>query len=119
MKKYVLVALIAMACMIMAIPAFAAHTFTPSDTTVIGGANFVPSTNVNVSAAALPSSDTSNPNTYCVTAVHGASVNQTAGRAYGALSSQSGIDVLNAPTNVSSCACTDSISLPTGFAAVQ
>ncbi len=115
MKRHMLVAFVAITCIAIASPAFAVQSFTTTSTTVIGGANFVPSTNVTVSAVALPSTDATNPNTYCVTSVHGASVNQSAGRAYGALSSESGIEVLVAPATVATVACTSTTALPSGF----
>ena len=111
MKRNILAAFVAIACLVVAAPAFAVATFTSTATTIIGGASLVPSTNVTLSAAALPSTDATNPNTYCVSAVHGAAVgtNNTAGKAYGARNTDPGILHKDAPATVAECACSDSL----------
>ncbi len=115
MKRYVLVAFVAIISIAIAAPAFAAgQVFGPgaTNTTMIGGANFIPSTNVYVSAVALPSTDATNPNTYCVSSVHGASVNNAAGKAYGALNTDPGILHKDNPANTTECNCSSSVALP-------
>ena len=109
MKRTLMLAFVAVACLVIAAPAFAVQSYTPTSTTIIGGASFVPSTNVTVSAAALPSTDATNPNTYCVATVHGAVVGSAAGKAYGARNTDPGILHKDAPATVAECACSNTL----------
>lgn len=115
MKKSLLVAFVSIACLVMVSSAFALTTLTTAASTVIGGAAVVPSTNVSVYATALPSSDLTHPNTYCVTTVHGMSLGVAAGKAYGALNSDPSIKAWTAPTDGSSVSggCTNAFTLDT------
>lgn len=121
MKKNMLIIRVVIACLLIAMPAFGVTPITSTDETktVIGGASFVPSTSVVVSAAALPSTDATNPNTYAVTAVHGGSIAKEAGKGFGALSTSPGIEASQPLTNaqISDLAVSDSISLPALFTA--
>ncbi len=68
MKKVLFIMMIAAVAMVFASAAFAATTISPTSTTTIGGASFVPSTGVTVKA-----STDANGIQYTVTAQHVAS----------------------------------------------
>jgi hypothetical protein len=81
MKKNILFTVLVIACIAMALPAFASPTtITTGNTTQIGGANFVPSTNVSLSAYSGPAGAAI---AYAVTSVHSSSLNNAAGREWG------------------------------------
>ena len=71
MKKNILLTALVITCMAMALPAFATTSITTGNTTQIGGANFVPSTNVSLSATSGPATG---PTAYSVTSVHASSL---------------------------------------------
>ncbi len=77
MKKSILIVFTVMVCVVLAASAFAAGTpITPTSTTNIAGANFVPSTNVTLDAM----SDTKD---YCAVSAHAQSLGNAAGREWG------------------------------------
>ena len=107
MKKYIVITL-AFAFLAMASSAFAAGTtFGPgsSNTTAIAGANFIPSTSVQVNANA-------NNTNYCVTSLHNSSLAQAAGKQWAALNTDSTIKYILNPATFA--ACTGPQAMPSG-----
>jgi len=106
MKKYIVITLV-IAFVAAASSAFAAGTnFTPTSTTQIAGANFIPSTSVTLNASAI---DTN----YCVTTLHASSAAQAAGKQWGALNTDSTIKFIQpAPSTIA--ACGSATAMPSG-----
>lgn len=114
MKKNILFTAFVIACMTMALPAFAANptTIDTAHTTQIGGADFVPSTNVTLSAFSGP---TGAATAYSVSSVHSSSIAQSSGRAWASYTGgASAIFYTNNPTSLSAVAATAYDALPTG-----
>lgn len=92
-----LISLVALVCVAMSAPAFASTTFsgvigtTAAVTTVIGGGTLVPSTGVIMSCSATAT-------LYSVTSVHNSALNQAAGKIFGAVSGESTIKYILAPS---------------------
>ena len=104
MKKYMVFALV-IAFVAVASSAFAAQTFTTTQTTQIAGAKFVPSTSVSLNASA-------NDTNYCVTTLHASSLNNAAGKQWAALNTASTISYLLNPATFA--LCTTQTALPSG-----
>jgi hypothetical protein len=102
MKKLLLVTILIVICLSVTGQAFAAAiTITPSNTTVIGGATFRPSTNVSLSVYSVATG-------YCASSVHASAINQTAGKQYATTNTQSIIQSKAAPaTGTVPDACSD------------
>ena len=115
MKKNILLTALVIACLAMAMPAFASPTtITTSNTTQIGGANFVPSTNVSLSAYSGPAGAAI---AYSVTSVHSSSLNNSAGREWGSFTGgASAIYYKSCDTKTALDATTSSTDLPGGYA---
>lgn len=114
MKKNILLTALVITCMAMALPAFATTSITTGNTTQIGGANFVPSTNVSLSATSGPATG---PTAYSVTSVHASSLSNAAGREWGSYSGGASAIYYKACTNISILdATTTATDLPGGFA---
>jgi hypothetical protein len=78
MKKTFITLVVIIACITMASSVFAAITISTGNTTKIGGANFVPSTNVSICPTAVATA-------YCASSVHKSSTGPSAsgGREWG------------------------------------
>ncbi len=112
MKKKILLTALVIACMAMALPAFAATTIDTAHTTQIGGANFVPSTNVTLSALSGPNTG---PTNYSVSSVHSSSIAQTSGRAWASYTGgASAIYYTVNPPSLGAVAATAYDALPSG-----
>lgn len=103
MKKIMIISLVVIACVAMAAPVFAEHTFngniaapvTAAVTTIFAGASFAPSTGVYVSAT----SD-ANGTAYTVQAVHDGSIGSASGKVYGARNIDTTIRYIMNPTSL-------------------
>lgn len=114
MKKNMLIMFVVIACAAIASSAFAGITISTGNTTMIGGANFVPSTNVSLTASA---DDTH----YCVTSAHSSSLLQSSGREWGSYTGGASAIYYKSTAAIStldSCGSTNS-DLPGGVASWQ
>ena len=118
MKKTLITLLAVITCIAMASSVFAAITISTGNTTKIGGANFVPSTNVSVCPTAITTA-------YCASAVHKSSTGPSAsgGREWGTYTAgASAIFYKDATTLAagSECeACASESALPSGTFTAQ
>jgi hypothetical protein len=113
MKKNILLTVFVIVCIAMALPAFASPTtITTAATTQIGGANFVPSTNVTISAYSGPLGNATN---YAVSSVHGSSIAQSSGRAWASFTGgASAIYYSTNPPSFGAVAADSATTLPSG-----
>jgi hypothetical protein len=116
MKKSILIMAILAVCVAVTAPAFAVTTITTAATTVIGGANVIPSTGVQLSTVAT---DTA----YCVTSMHGSSDPAKGGVQWGATAADASIKKSQSSSASSApflpTACSAATSLPTATPTFQ
>ncbi len=113
MKKTIITLLAVITCLVMASSVFAAITINTGNTTAIGGANFVPSTNVSVCPYAISTA-------YCASSVHKSSTGPSAsgGREWSTYTAGATAiyykDATTLPAGSECEACNDSATLPGG-----